>query len=110
VSHDLVFFGMHKGLRGINNYTGVPLAEILRQKLNFTNNDLARGMIAIGAKDAYRVVFSLSEILNRTDMAEVILLDEPDNEDGRFIVHPGIDFFGDRHLKGAKLAYIMLVE
>jgi hypothetical protein len=110
VSHDLVFYGMHKGLRGINTYTGVPLDEILRQKFNFTNDDLARGMIAIGAKDAYRVVFSLSEILNRTDMAEVILLDEPDNEDGRFIVHPGIDFFADRHLKGAKLAYIMLVE
>lgn len=110
VSHDLVFFGMHKGLRGIDNYTGVPLAEILRQKFNFTNDDLARGMIAIGAKDAYRIVFSLSEILNRTDMAEVILLDEPNDEDGRFIVHPGIDFFADRHLKGAKLAYVMTVE
>ncbi|MBN1387657.1 MAG: hypothetical protein JW965_04375 [Bacteroidales bacterium] len=110
VSHDLVFFGMHKGLRSIDNYTGVPLAEVLRQRFSFTNDDLARGMIAIGAKDAYRVVFSLSEILNRTDMAEVILLDEPDDEDGRFMVHPGIDFFADRHLKGAKLAYIILIE
>ncbi len=110
VSHQLVFFGMHKGLRGINNYRGVPLAEVLRQKFNFTNDDLATGIIAIGAKDAYRVVFSLSEILNRTDMAEVILLDEPDDEDGRFMLHPGIDFFADRHLKGAKLAYLMTVE
>ena len=110
VSQQIVFFGMHKGLRGISSYTGVPLAEVLRQKFSFANDDLATGLIAIGAKDAYRIVFSLSEILNRSDMAEVILLDEPDDEDGRFIVHPGIDFFADRHLKGAKLAYIILVE
>ncbi|HDZ40500.1 MAG TPA: hypothetical protein ENH59_02305 [Bacteroidetes bacterium] len=110
ISHDLVFFGMHKGLKGPCNYTGVPLSGVLKQKFKFSNTDLARGMIAIGAKDAYRVVFTLSEILNRTDMAEVLLLDEPDNEDGRFIVHPGADFFADRHLKGAKLAYILLVE
>lgn len=110
IRHHLVFFGMHKGLKSNSSYTGVPLAQILRQKFAFKNDDLSRGLIAIGAKDAYRVVFSLSEILNRTDMAEVILLDEPDNKDGRFIVHPGIDFFADRHLKGAKLAHIMLVE
>ncbi|MFO7851830.1 MAG: hypothetical protein ACQERS_07030 [Bacteroidota bacterium] len=110
INHKLVFFGMHKGLRGINEYTGVPLGEVLIENYNLTNDDLARGLIAIGAKDAYRVVFSLSEILNRTDMAEVILLDEPNNKDGRFIVHPGADFFADRHLKGAKLAYIMRLE
>ncbi|MEA1887854.1 MAG: hypothetical protein U9N72_11660 [Bacteroidota bacterium] len=110
INHKLVFFGMHKGLRGINDYTGVPLGEVLSENYNFTNDDLARGLIAIGAKDAYRVVFSLSEILNRTDMADVILLDEPNNQGGRFIVHPGADFFGDRHLKGAKLAYIMRAE
>ena len=110
LSQNIVFFGMHKGIKGPRNYTGVPLSEVLREKFTFTDDDLSRGIIAIGAKDAYRVVFSISEILNRTDMAEVILLDEPDNEDGRFIVHPGIDFFADRHLKGAKLAYIMLVE
>jgi len=110
IYHDLVFFGLHKGLKGPRNYTGVPLSVLLREKFYFSNEDLARGVIAIGAKDAYRVVFSLSEILNRSDMAEVILLDEPGNEDGRFIVHPGADFFADRHLKGASLAYIMLVE
>jgi hypothetical protein len=110
INHDLVFFGMHKGLKGPRNYKGVPLSEVLRQKFTFSEADLARGMIAIGAKDAYRAVFTLSEILNRTDMAEVLLLDEPDNEDGRFIVHPGADFFADRHLKGAKLAYIMTID
>lgn len=110
LSHDLVFFGLHKGLKGPRNYTGVPLSDVLKRKFTFSSDDLARGMIAIGAKDAYRVVFTLSEILNRTDMAEVLLLDEPDSEDGRFIVHPGADFFADRHLKGAKLAYVMILE
>ncbi len=106
----LVFFGMHKGLRGIKDFEGVPLSDVLRKNYSFSDNDLAKGIIAIGAKDAYRVVFSLSEILNRNDMAEVILIDEPDNEEGRFIVHPGSDFFADRHLKGACLAYIMVIE
>ncbi|MDT8400264.1 MAG: hypothetical protein RQ743_01100 [Bacteroidales bacterium] len=110
ITHNLVFFGMHMGLRGTRNFTGIPLSEVLKQKFSFSEADLARAMIAIGAKDAYRVVFTLSEIMNRTDMAEVLLLDEPDDEDGRFIVHPGADFFADRHLKGAKLAYIMVIE
>lgn len=110
VSHKLVFFGMHKGLRGIRKYQGVTLAEVLEDKFDFSYDEMAKGVVAIGAKDAYRVVFSLSEIMNRTDMAEVILLDEPDNNDGRFIVHPGADFFADRHLKGAKLAYIRIIK
>jgi len=110
ISNDVIFFGTHMGLRGVRNYTGVPLADVLREKFSFSKNDLARGMIAIGAKDAYRAVFTLSEILNRSDMAEVLLLDEPDSEDGRFIVHPGADFFADRHLKGAKLAYIITID
>jgi len=110
INHQLVFFGLHKGLRGIENFSGVPLSEILEDKYSFSPEDLANGMIAFGAKDAYRAVFSLSEILNRTDMAEVILMDEPDDQDGRFIIHPGFDFFADRHLKGAKLAYIMILS
>lgn len=109
-NHELVFFGLHKGLRGIRDFKGVTLEQVLRANYDFSINELARGMIAIGAKDAYRAVFSLSEIMNRTDMAEVLLLDEPDNEDGRFIVHPGADFFADRHIKGASLAYIIVVN
>ncbi len=110
LSHDLVFFGTHKGIKGPRRYTGVPLSEILRDKYDFSDQDLAKGLIAIGAKDAYRVVFSFSEVMNRSDMAEVMLLDEGDDEDGRFQVHPGADFFADRHLKGAKLAYIFFIE
>ena len=108
--HETVFFGMHKGLRGIENFKGSSLSDLLKDKFNFSDQDLAKGMIAIGAKDAYRVVFSLSEILNRNDMAEVIIIDDPDDKDGRFIIHPGADFFADRHLKGAKLAYLIILE
>jgi len=110
-SHKLVFFGTHKGLKGPRKYTGVPLSEILSDNYDFSDHDMAKALIGIGAKDAYRVVFSLSEVMNRNDMAEVMLLDEGnDDEDGRFQIHPGADFFADRHLKGAKLAYIFLVE
>ena len=110
ISHELVFFGMHKGLKGPREYTGVPLSDILSDNYDFSDRDLAKGLIGIGARDAYRVVFSLSEVMNRTDMAEVMLLDEGDSEDGRFRVHPGADFFADRHLKGAKLAYIFFID
>lgn len=110
LSHDLIFFGTHEGYKDRRRYTGVPLSEILSKFYDFSGHELANGLIAIGARDAYRVVFSLSEVMNRTDMAEVMLLDEGDNEDGRFQVHAGADFFADRHLKGAKLAYIFLAE
>jgi len=104
-----VFFGLHKGLRHISTFEGSSLGELLQQKTEFSISDLTNGILALGAKDGYRVVYSLSEIMNRTDLEAVLLIDRGENEDGRFVIYPSADFFADRHLKGAKTGYILNV-
>lgn len=110
IEYNTVFFGLHKGIKGGRSFKGIPFADVLNHCFSFSDEDLQHGLIGIAAKDAYRVVFSLSELLNRTDMAETLMIDSGENEDGRFIIRPGSDFFADRHLKGAKIGYIITAE
>lgn len=107
-SHNTVFFGLSRGYKGGRKFTGTPLSDVLREAHVFSIDDLKKGLVAFGAKDSYRVVYSISELLNRTDMAETLLIDAGNDEDGRFIIRPGSDFFADRHLKGAMLGYIII--
>ena len=110
ISHKTVFFGLSLGFKGGRTFSGSPLSDILNEAYNFSSEDIRSGIIAFGAKDAYRVVFSISELINRTDMEETLLIDTGDDENGRFIIRPGSDFFADRHLKGAMLGYILFPE
>ncbi len=109
-SHKTVFFGLSRGFKGGQTFSGTPLSDILLESYNFSSEDIRSGLIAFGAKDAYRVVFSISELINRCDMEETLLVDAGDHEDGRFIIRPGSDFFADRHLKGAMLGYILFLQ
>lgn len=108
VSHKTVFFGLSRGFKGGQIFSGTPLSDILLESYNFSSEDIRSGLIAFGAKDAYRIVFSISELINRCDMEETLLVDAGDHENGRFIIRPGSDFFADRHLKGAKQGYILI--
>lgn len=110
MKYNMVFFGMHMGYRDVKDFQGYSFAEVLRSYRSFDMQDLKTGLIAIGAKDGYRVTFSLSEILNRTDLEEVMIMDLGKHEDGRFVVHPSADFFADRYMKGARLGYIITLE
>lgn len=102
-----VFFGLHKGLRHIATFSGISLGEVLQKSTVITPDDLDTGILAIGAKDGYRVLYSLSEIMNRTDLEAVLLMDRGESEDGRYSIFPAADFFADRHLKGAMTGYIL---
>ncbi len=102
-----VFFGLHKGLRHVSVFKGVSLGEVLDEKFEISNSDIQHGLLAVSAVDGYRVVYSLAEIANRTDMEEVMLIDLGNDEDGRFVIFPGSDFFADRYLKGAKTGHML---
>lgn len=108
-SHNTVFFGLSRGFKGGRKFSGTPLSDVLNEAYKFDIEDIKTGVIAFGALDAYRVVYSISEIINRTDMAETLLIDVGDDEDGRFIIRPGSDFFADRHIKAPALGYIEII-
>ncbi|MEE4115736.1 MAG: hypothetical protein V2I37_06185 [Marinilabiliaceae bacterium] len=109
-SFPTAFFGLHKGFKEIKTFEGYPLKEVLEACFDFTASDLQHGILAVGAKDAYRCVYSLSEIMNRQDLESVLIIDLGEDDHGRFKIFPAAEVFADRQLKGASLAYILNIK
>jgi hypothetical protein len=95
-----VGYGHGMGFKGNENVSGCVLKDLLAANLKPTP-DMLREWIAVGsAKDGYRVVFSLSEIMNRSDNQDFLLLDKKDTPaSGRYLLYPPADFFADRDIR-----------
>jgi hypothetical protein len=62
----------------------------------------------MAAKDGYRGVFTFSEIFNRNDQSETLLIFIPDEKDGgAFRLFPAGDFFSDRAIKAVESIYVL---
>lgn len=95
-----IFYGRGRGIHSTQPFTGIYLKEMLATHFSVTNESLRRGKIIAVGKDGYRTVFSFSEIFNRNDQAEVLLISGEKEEDGgRFRLFPACDFFSDRAVK-----------
>ena len=58
------------------------------------------GLFFISVKDGYGMTVSFSELFNRNDQQEFLLIKTGPNEDGGlFRLFPGCDFFSDRAIK-----------
>ncbi len=102
-----IFYGRGKGIHGITTFKGIQLKEILKKYNTSTKEQIQNGLIVIVAKDGYRCLYTFSEIFNRNDQAEVLLIDKSETKDGgAFSVFPGADFFSDRAVKAIQAIYI----
>jgi hypothetical protein len=73
--------------------------------------DLREAVVVISAKDGYRSVFSVSEILNRSDNKDFLLIDQKDSSrDGRYTLFAPDDFFVDRNVKAVEKIEIARVK
>jgi hypothetical protein len=95
-----VGYGHGMGFKGDESVTGYVLKEVLAANFKPTP-EMLREWIAVGsAKDGYRVVLSLSEIMNRSDNQDFLLLDKKDSPgSGRYLLYPAGDFFADRDVR-----------
>ena len=103
VEYPYVFYGRGKGFHGIENFNGYLLKDFL--KPHFKNNikNLMSGLLVFAAKDAYRCVYTFSEIFNRNDQSEFLLFDKGEDQNrGRFSLFPTPDFFSDRALRSIR--------
>ncbi|RLD66547.1 MAG: hypothetical protein DRI95_06530 [Bacteroidetes bacterium] len=76
------------------------MKEVLKNYFKINKKNLQTGMFTIAAIDGYRTAFTFSEIFNRTDQSEVLIVDEKHSErDGKFSLYAPGDFFSDRALK-----------
>jgi hypothetical protein len=98
-----VGYGHGMGFNGNEDVTGYLLKDLLSPSLKATPEMLRDRVAVASAKDGYRVVFSLSEILNRSDNQDLLLLDKRDTPgSGRYVLYPAADFFADRDVRAVE--------
>jgi hypothetical protein len=68
---------------------------------------LKKGIMCIEAEDGYRCALSYSELFNRNDQQEFLLVKTAPGEDGGlFRVFPAGDFFSDRAIKSVSEIHV----
>jgi len=97
---DLIFYGRGRGIHDVEPFKGHYLSELLEMFSSSDCENLKTGLIIASAPDAYRSVFTYSEIMNRNDRLEAIIIDEKNfKREGRFSLIVSGDFFSDRAMK-----------
>jgi hypothetical protein len=95
-----IFYGKGRGIHSTQPFSGVYLKDYLEDKFRFSKANLRTGLVVCAGIDGYRSVYTFSEIMNRSDQAEIMLVPCPDDRDGgKFRIFPSCDFFSDRAVK-----------
>jgi hypothetical protein len=95
-----IFYGRGKGIHSTTPFTGILLKDLLYKYYPVTRENLKSGIICIAGVDGYRCAVSYSELFNRNDQQEFMLIKAGIKEDGgQFRVFSAADFFSDRAIK-----------
>jgi hypothetical protein len=100
LKYETIFYGRGRGIHSTTPFYGIPLKDKLMPYFSINRENLRNGLFIIASVDGYRCVYTFSEIFNRNDQAEVLLVEDPKNQDGgAFRLFPAADFFSDRAVK-----------
>ncbi len=100
VTFNTIFYGRGRGIHSTSPFTGVMLKDFLQKYYPLTKENLKSGMMCFTGLDGYRCAISYSELFNRNDQQEFLLVTTPKGEDGgMFRMFPAADFFSDRAIK-----------
>ena len=106
-----IFYGKGRGIHSTQPFTGYFLKTLFSEKLKITQSRLRNGIFLIVGIDGYRSVYTYSEIMNRNDQAEVLLVPCKDVKDGgAWRIFPSCDFFSDRAVKAVSGIYLLNSE
>jgi hypothetical protein len=109
VTFNTIFYGRGKGIHSTSPFTGMPLKDVISKYYPATKQRLQKGMFCFAAKDGYRCAVSYSELFNRNDQQEFLLIKSNPGEDGGlYRIFAAADFFSDRAIKS--LSEIHLIE
>jgi hypothetical protein len=107
ITFNTIFYGRGKGIHSTTPFTGIMLNEILKDYYPFTKENLKSGIVCIAGIDGYRSVISYSELFNRNDQQEFMLVETKDQEDGgHYRIFAAADFFSDRAIKSVSAIYL----
>ena len=100
VTFNTIFYGRGKGIHSTSPFTGFMLKDILAEYYPVSKTSLQTGMFCFTAKDGYRCAVSYSELFNRNDQKEFLLVKtKPEEDGGLYRIFAAADFFSDRAIK-----------
>ena len=75
VTFNTIFYGRGKGIHSTTPFSGIMLNELLLKYYPLTKENLKSGIVCIAGIDGYRSVLSYSELFNRNDQQEFMLVE-----------------------------------
>ncbi|NMC38189.1 MAG: hypothetical protein GYA41_07690 [Bacteroidales bacterium] len=100
VTFNTIFYGRGRGIHSTEPFIGPMLKNVLAGNYQPDREKIREGLICISAMDGYRCTLSYSELFNRNDQQEFLIVRTAVNEDGGlFRIFPACDFFSDRAVK-----------
>ena len=109
--YESVFYGRGRGIHSTTPFDGAMLKDVLGEWFPRNRQNLTAGYFIVAAADGYRAVYSCSEVFNRNDQAEFLIIEDPQNQDGgAFRFFPAADFFSDRAVKSVSGIYFEKLE
>jgi hypothetical protein len=109
--YESVFYGRGRGIHSTTPFHGAMLKDVLPGDNKKDKQKLQKGYYIIAAADGYRCVYSYSEIFNRNDQSEVLLIEDRENMDGgAFRFFPAADFFSDRAIKAVSEIWFEMAD
>ena len=101
-----IFYGRGRGIHSTTPFNGVCVKDYFAIHFPVNKSNLKTGMFVFVGNDGYRTVYSYSEVMNRNDQAELLIVNcEKDKESGKFRIFPASDFFSDRAVKAVSDIY-----
>jgi hypothetical protein len=106
-----VGYGHGTGFKAVQDIEGYLLKDVLQARVKLTADDARQAILVLSAKDGYRAVASVSEVTNRGDLRDFLLLDRKNSrEDGRYVLFSAADFFVDRNVKAIERFEIVRIK
>lgn len=107
-TYNTIFYGRGRGIHSTTPFQGVFLKSMIEKYFPSTKDNLMTGLFCFAGKDGYRMTVSFSELFNRNDQQEFLLVKTaPDEDGGLFRLFPACDFFSDRAIKSLSEVYFM---
>lgn len=95
-----IFYGRGRGIHSTQPFTGIYLKDLLADYFEMNKKNIREGIFCIAADDGYRAAYTFSELMNRNDQSEVLLICNKElTNNGIFRIFPACDFFSDRAVK-----------
>ncbi len=106
-----IFYGRGKGIHSTTPFNGVLLKDLLLKYYPVIKENLRSGIICIAGKDGYRSAVSYSELFNRNDQQEFMLIKTAKEEEGGlFRIFAASDFFSDRAIKSVSEIHFNVIK